>query len=99
MSNLLYSFMYNDRMDSISYTEARATLASAMDKVCDRHDPLVITRQGRKSVVLISLEDYEALDETAYLKRSPKNARRLTRSIRRLESGTAIDVELADLAG
>jgi len=70
-----------------------------MDKVCESHDPLIITRQGRKPVVLMSLEDYEALDETAYLTRSPKNARRLSASVRRLEAGIGVCVELTDLAG
>ena len=91
--------MYNACVHAISYTEARAKLASAMDKVCADHHPLVITRQGRASVVLISLEDYEALDETAYLARSPKNARRLTDSIQRLKSGAAVEMEISDLAG
>ena len=91
--------MYNVKVDAISYTEARAKLATAMDRVCADHHPLVITRQGRASVVLISLEDYEALDETAYLARSPKNARRLTESIRRLDAGVAVNLEISDLAG
>ena len=91
--------MYNAEVEAISYTEVRATLARAMDKVCTDHDPLVITRQGRQSVVLISLEDYEALDETAYLGRSPKNARRLTAAIRRLDTGVGVELEITDLAG
>ncbi len=90
--------MYNVYMDAISYSEARARLASAMDRVCLNHDPIIITRQGGKSVVLISLEDYEAMDETAYLKRSSKNARRLAKSIRRLEAGGGIELEITDLA-
>ena len=74
-------------MDTISYSEARARLAKTMDKVCDDHAPIVITRKGARSVVLISLEDFQALAETAYLLRSPKNARRLLESIAELESG------------
>ena len=91
--------MYNVYMDAISYSEARSRLASAMDQVCESHDPIIITRQGGQSVVLMSLEDYEAMDETAYLKRSPKNARRLTKSIRRLEAGAGVELEITDLAG
>lgn len=62
-------------MDSISYTAARANLARTMDRVCDDHEPVIITRSSEPSVVMISLEDYKALEETAYLLRSPKNAR------------------------
>jgi antitoxin YefM len=74
-------------MDSISYTSARAKLASTMDRVCEDHEPVIITRSNQPSVVMISLEDYSALQETAYLLRSPKNARRLLEAIADLEQG------------
>lgn len=74
-------------MDTISYSDARAQLAKTMDKVCDDHTPVVITRKSSRSVVMMSLDDYQALEETAYLLRSPKNARRLLESIVELESG------------
>ncbi len=57
-----------------------------MDKVCDDHTPIIITRKNQRSVVMMSLEDYEALEETAYLLRSPRNARRLLESIAELDS-------------
>ena len=90
--------MYNEFMDAISYSEVRATLAAAMDRVCENHQPIIITRQGKPSAVLISLEDYESLDETAYLMRSPENARRLTNSIRELEAGLGVTKQITDLA-
>ncbi|MES9971774.1 MAG: type II toxin-antitoxin system prevent-host-death family antitoxin [Candidatus Thiodiazotropha sp.] len=74
-------------MDAIAYSIARAKLASTMDQVCEDHAPVIITRKGAGSVVMISLDDYQALEETAYLLRSPKNARRLLESIAELESG------------
>ena len=74
-------------MDAISYSHARAHLASTMDKVCDDHSPLIITRQSERSVVLLSLEDYQALAETAYLLRSPANARRLLAATQALAQG------------
>jgi len=58
-----------------------------MEKVCEDHDPVIITRKNSAAVVMISLEDYEALNETAYLLRSPRNAKRLLESIEELESG------------
>lgn len=71
-------------MDSISYTAARANLGKMMDQVCESHDPLIITRGGQESVVMLSLEDFNSLEETAYLLRSPKNARRLLEAIAEL---------------
>jgi antitoxin YefM len=74
-------------MDAISYTAARANLANTMNRVCENHEPLIITRNGDQSVVMISLDDYNALEETAYLLRAPKNAQRLLAAIAELESG------------
>jgi antitoxin YefM len=74
-------------MDSITYTAARENLASTMDKVCADHAPVVITRNRDQSVVMLSLEDYESLEETAYLLRSPANAKRLLEAIHALETG------------
>ncbi|MER0214965.1 MAG: type II toxin-antitoxin system prevent-host-death family antitoxin [Nitrosomonas sp.] len=73
-------------MDAISYTAVRANLAQTMEQVCNDHLPVIITRKGAAPVVLISLEDYQALEETLYLLRSPANARRLLDSIAGLES-------------
>ena len=74
-------------MEAINYTVVRQTLAQRMDQVCDDHVPIIVTRQNNRSVVMLSLEDYQALEETAYLLRSPKNAKRLMESILELESG------------
>ena len=82
-------------MDAITYTAARANLADTMDRVCDTHEPLIITRSGQHAVVMISLEDYKALEETAYLLRSPRNARRLMESIAALEAGQGQEREIA----
>ena len=83
-------------MDAITYSRAREDLAKTMDRVCDDHTPVIITRKNQRSVVLMSLEDYRALEETAYLLRSPKNARRLLESIAELEAGGGIERELAE---
>ncbi len=74
-------------MDTISYTKARENLASTMEKVCDDHNPLIITRKRKRPVIMLSLEDYQAMEETTYLLRSPKNAKRLLESIIELENG------------
>ena len=74
-------------MDAITYTAARANLAQIMDRVCEDHEPLITTRNGRESVVMMALEDFNALKETAYLLRVPENARRLLQAAVSLESG------------
>ena len=83
-------------MNKITYTSARSNLAQTMDKVCDDHAPVIITRKAAKPVVMMSLDDYEALEETAYLLRSPKNARRLLESIVQLEADKGTERELAE---
>lgn len=74
-------------MDAIAYSAARANLAKTMDRVCEDHEPLIITRNGEQSVVMVSLDDYKALEETAYLLRSPTNARRLLAAATQLAEG------------
>lgn len=83
-------------MDAISYTSARANLASTMEKVCEDHAPIIITRKNENPVVMMSLEDYQAMEETTYLLRSPVNARRLLESIAELEEGKGVDRELME---
>lgn len=84
-------------MNAITYTAARENLASTMDRVCIDRDPVIITRNRDQAVVMISLEDYEALEETAYLLRSPANAKRLIASIEAAEQGNTVKKEI-DLA-
>jgi antitoxin YefM len=81
-------------MDAITYTAARENLASTMDRVCNDHSPVIITRNRDQSVVMLSLEDFKALEETAYLLRSPVNAKRLLDSIDALEKGKGITVSI-----
>ena len=83
-------------MDAISYTVARANLAKTMEKVCNDHDPVIITREEDPPVVMLSLEDYQSMEETAYLLRSPANARHLLESIAELEAGKGTERELIE---
>ena len=82
-------------MDTLTYSAARANLATTMDRVCNDHEPLIITRNGEQAVVMLSLEDYKAIEETAYLLRSPANARRLLASIEALAAGRGTERKLA----
>jgi len=83
-------------MDAISYSTARANLASTMNRVCDDHEPLIITRSGQQSVVMLSLDDFTALEETAYLLRSPANTKRLMAAIEQLSAGKGNERKLAE---
>ncbi len=83
-------------MEAITYTNARQNLAKTMEKVCQDHSPVIITRKKNDSVVIMSLEDYKALEETAYLLRSPKNMRRLIESVSQLENGNGTERTLID---
>ncbi|MBL9193110.1 MAG: type II toxin-antitoxin system prevent-host-death family antitoxin [Opitutaceae bacterium] len=74
-------------MNAITYTAARENLASTMDQVCRDRAPVIITRNRDQSVVMLSLEEFESLEATAHLLRSPVNAKRLLASIESLESG------------
>ena len=83
-------------MDAISYTAARANLASTMASVCNDHAPVIITRKSEAPVVMISLEDYNAMQETTYLLRSPANARDLLESIAELEAGNGTERDILE---
>lgn len=84
-------------MNAITYTAARENLASTMDRVCMDHDPVIITRNRDQAVVMLSLDDYESLQETAYLLRSPANAKRLLTSIDSLNNGKNLKKSIKDL--
>ncbi len=84
-------------MQAVTYTEARSNFAAMLDKVNADHAPVLITRQRGKPAVLISLEDFSAWEETAYLLRSPENARRLSSAIDQLNQGRNVARDISDL--
>ena len=83
-------------MKTLSYTESRAKYAQVLDSVVNDHEEVVITRAGHEPVVIVSLADFESLRETAYLMRSPTNARRLLDAMERLEAGGGEPHDLID---
>lgn len=74
-------------MDHVSYTELRRNLARCMDEVSASKAPLLVTRQGGKSVVVLAEDEYEAMRETIHLLGSPANAARLMRGVAEAEAG------------
>ena len=90
----MYNILVN--MNAITYSHARENLAHTITEVCTSHSPVIITKKGTDAVVMMSLEDYESMEETTYLLRSPKNARRLLESIQQLEQGKGTERELIE---
>jgi antitoxin YefM len=82
---------YGLAMDAVTYTQARQNFSATMKKVCDDHAPLIITRQSEPPVVMMSLEDYNAMEETFYLMRSPENAKRLSKAISDIKAGQKVE--------
>lgn len=81
-------------MNVLSFTDTRQNLKEVMDKVVDDHAPVLVTRQRGEPVVIVSLADWQAMEETARLLASPRNAERLTRAIAELEAGAGETREL-----
>jgi antitoxin YefM len=88
-------------MDAITFTDACANFSEIMRRVNDDHAPVLVTNQGKsgKAVVIMSLDDYNALEETAYLLRSPRNAARLMRSVEQLRAGRGVPRQLSENDG
>jgi antitoxin YefM len=81
---------------NVSYTYLRDNLARLMDEVCASRAPMIVTRQKAPSVVMLSLEEFEGIQETLHLLRSPKNAERLLRAISAAEAGRLEEHDLAE---
>lgn len=86
--------MCNDvPMEIVSYSEARNNLKAIMDRAVNDHTPIAITRQRGKPVVMVDLDDWNAMNETRYLLSTPNNAKRLLESIADADAGRTIEVD------
>jgi len=83
-------------MQTLNFSHTRQNLASTLDDVVDNAMPVIVTRQNKESVVIISMKDYRAMEETAYLMQSEANAKRLNRAINQLEDGLGKTKELIE---
>ena len=84
-------------MNTITYTAARQNLAQLMDKISENHSPVIITRQKADAVVMMSLADFNSIQETAYLLGNPANAERLRASVADAAKGKLKTVTLDEL--
>jgi len=82
-------------MKAVTYSTLRANLSSSMEQVCEAHEPVIVTRQKAESVIVMSLEDYEAMRETCYLMGNPRNATRIMEAIEELDGGGGTEHTLA----
>jgi antitoxin YefM len=83
-------------MDTLSYSAFRNQLASVLDKVNDDHKPVMITRQNGKPAIVMSVEDFQSYEETAYLMASPQNAMRLNQAIAQVDAGQMVQKTLIE---
>ena len=83
-------------MEVLTFTDTRQNLKDVMDRVVQDHTPVVITRQKAESVVMVSLADWNAMEETARLLGSPTNAARLAEAIGQLDAGRGAEHDLSE---
>lgn len=83
-------------MDVLTYSDTRANLKEVMDRVVEDRSPVIVTRKRGEAVVMVSLADWTAMEETLHLISSPANARRLADAIGQLEAGGGSDRDLIE---
>lgn len=83
-------------MDVISYTDTRARLKEVMDRVVADRTPVVVTRQRGEAVVMVSLSDWNAMEETRHLLSTTANADRLETAIAQLDQDNGTERELVE---
>jgi antitoxin YefM len=83
-------------VDTLSYSAFRNQLAGVLDKVNNDHKPVMITRQNGKPAIVMSVEDFQSYEETAYLMASPRNAERLHQAIAEVEAGQTVQKGLIE---
>jgi antitoxin YefM len=83
-------------MQVLTYSDTRARLKEVMDRVVEDCEPVIIARKRGQSVVIVSLEEWNALQTTRQLLSSPRNAERLRASIKELDAGRGVERELLE---
>jgi antitoxin YefM len=83
-------------MEALTYSETRNNLKTVMDSICDEGRTVIVTRKDKRNIVMMSLEDYNAIQETLHLLSSPRNAERLMKSIREIQAGGGTERELLE---
>lgn len=85
-------------MKAVTYTNAKKNLKTLIHQVCTDAEPAVIVSgQSKEQAVLISVEDFQAMEETAYLLSTPANRAHLERSLKQAAEGKLVDYRSDDL--
>ena len=84
-------------MQVVPYSHLRKNMKSFMDRVCDNHEALIVTRKENNNLVMLSMEDYNSLIETNYLLANEANAKHLKRSFKQIKKGETVTVNLDEL--
>lgn len=77
-----------------TYTNARKNLKTVFDAVCNDHGPCLVERREGGNIVLVSEEDFNSLEETAYLLSSPSNLKHIATSLEELDNGETVEFDL-----
>lgn len=83
-------------MDVVNYTDFRKHLKRNLDNVSDNDEVVVVSRSQNKNVVVLSLKEYNSLNETIHLLSSDKNRQRLSEAIKEMESGSSFKHDLIE---
>ncbi len=84
-------------MEAVNYTEARKNLKKHFDYAYHNHEPVIVTRKNQENIVIISLEDYNSMNETQYLMSTEANRKNLRESIAELRAGKTVKIDINDL--
>jgi antitoxin YefM len=83
-------------MDVMTFSDARAQFKGVMDRAINDKQEVIVTRKHGEAVVVISLEAWNAINETLHLLSNPRNSARLRSSIEQLDAGKGQSSELIE---
>lgn len=84
-------------MRTANYTELRNNMKRYLDEVVNDCEPLLVHRTGNESVVIISLDEYNALKETEYIMKSPEMMKAIRKGEEEIAQGKGIRINIDDL--
>ncbi len=83
-------------MEVVNYTEFRKNLTKNLNKVNEDKEMVVVSRSKGKNVVVMSLEEYNSINETLHLINSNANRKRLDKAIEEMEKGKFLQKPLIE---